>query len=263
MEHGLGGRIDVVNGGVIPITDKDKPIPPYMWDPHYTDRRFTESRTEGLTIFKSPDVVFVADRLCGEIGEGLDYIYSDRLHLSVDHDTWRTAWDDVAQELGSEKSRTARFTEHFLRKVLKNDTLSLGHIKAGVNNSNGYSYKIYGVNFSDPIEGETIEDTDLSKPIPRERYMPLEQAMGLFSMQLQLFPELLAEVTTLSGGSIGVVNAIMETMGDSISYNPMTEITVHRVREVLNVPSDSTQLEEWRAQFWQSYKDKKVTDSEE
>ncbi|HUC95628.1 MAG TPA: hypothetical protein VMR76_01560 [Candidatus Saccharimonadia bacterium] len=139
-----GERTEVINYGVWPTKSKDLVIPFDIWDPDYTDRRFMKSGTEGLTIFRSPTVTFIPDDLYGEIGEGLDYVYSGGIISDVGYEAYGEAWDRVVQELGLGEVRTARFMEHLLRIVFRNDLISLGHIKAGVNRDTQSSYKIYG-----------------------------------------------------------------------------------------------------------------------
>ncbi|HUD06868.1 MAG TPA: hypothetical protein VMR34_03190 [Candidatus Saccharimonadales bacterium] len=80
----------------------------------------------------------------------------------------------------------------------------------------------------------------------RQRVLSFEQAARTFAMQLQIFPELLDEVTALSSGKIGVLNAVMETVTDEISYSPMEETTPQRIRSIVGAPSETEQLDEWR-----------------
>jgi hypothetical protein len=89
---------------------------------------------------------------------------------------------------------------------------------------------------------------------PADRFITPEKGAGLFAMQLDIFPELRSEFELLSGGSIGVVRAIIEKMGDAISEDPMQETTVTRLRDVLGAPTDPKQLDEWRRGFWDAFK---------
>jgi len=132
-----------LSGGVRPIIDKDQEIPYDLWDPHYTDRRFTESSSDGLTIFVDPGVTLEVGQFGGEYGEGLSYSYSDRLvtHF-VGYEAMKAAGEDAEREVGNRRS--ARFIEHVLRHAFEAPELWLGHMKAGVNRGNGYSYKLYG-----------------------------------------------------------------------------------------------------------------------
>lgn len=133
--------VDERYGDVKPITEKDKVIPGAYWDPHYTDERFTGTRDEGLSIFVDPSVTIIRS-FGGDVGEGLTYDYNDRISQWLGYKALRNIREEVAGD-GIEQ-KTARFIERTLQLVFKNDELWLGHIKAGVNRSNGYSYQIYG-----------------------------------------------------------------------------------------------------------------------
>lgn len=92
------------------------------------------------------------------------------------------------------------------------------------------------------------------EPQERTRMIPFELAASTFAMQLKLFPNLLSEVTTLTGGSLGILNAIMITVSDEISYTPWEDTTPQRIRTILGAPEDRSQLGEWRANFWDQFK---------
>jgi len=146
---------------VRPITDKDQEIPYDLWDPHYTDRRFTEAQSDGLTIFADPLVVVAPTQFGGESAEGLSYSYSDRLNTHfVGYDKMREAARVAAEEVGNHQS--ARFVEHMLRIALEDPELWLGHMKAGVNRGNGYSYKLYGYRSGEPTPVASTEETSAS-----------------------------------------------------------------------------------------------------
>lgn len=85
----------------------------------------------------------------------------------------------------------------------------------------------------------------------RRRLMPLKEANQVFGMQLRIFPELMDTVATLSGGRVGVLTAILNTVGEEISYDPEPETTPQRIREILGAPEDDSQLEQWRFDFWE------------
>jgi hypothetical protein len=87
-----------------------------------------------------------------------------------------------------------------------------------------------------------------------ERLITPDQGVELFIMQAELIPEVLEEVTVLSGGSIGIVKAIMMRMGDAISEDPMQETTPARIREVLDAPTEKSELPEWQSSFWDAFK---------
>lgn len=88
----------------------------------------------------------------------------------------------------------------------------------------------------------------------KRRVLPLETATRTFALQLQLFPELLKEFSKLSGGSIGVVNALLEKIGDEISYNPYEDMNPERVRAFAGAPVDDAELPAWREKFWDDFK---------
>ena len=86
---------------------------------------------------------------------------------------------------------------------------------------------------------------------PIQRFITPEGCKELFGLQVQLLPELLGEVHLLSKGSPGLVVAIVERMGDSISEDPDIDVTPTRIREVLGAPEDESALPEWRETFIQ------------
>jgi len=90
---------------------------------------------------------------------------------------------------------------------------------------------------------------------PSQRFITPERGVELFAMQAQFMPEIMAELHTLSGGSIGVLKAIMIRMGDAISEDPYSETTSTRIREVLGVPEDQSALPEWQSRFWDAFKE--------
>lgn len=123
---------------IYPTTfDKDKVL---ETNPSYADQRFKKDQT-----------VF------GKKSKGLSYDYSDRL--------WE--WDyakaeasaKVATESGA-KLRTCRWYEAYLSAYFGRP-IEIGHIMAGVNVSNGYSYCIFGYKNAAPHtpenEGEIHE----------------------------------------------------------------------------------------------------------
>jgi hypothetical protein len=96
-------------------------------------------------------------------------------------------------------------------------------------------------------------DIEAPKPL-RERILPLDEAKSMFVMQLEIFPELMDEFETLSAKKIGVEMAIVETVGDEISYTPMEATTTQRIRQILGAPEDDSQLDKWRMHFWDQFK---------
>lgn len=135
-------------GRITPVTNKDQIIPGDLWDPHYSDRRFTDSTMDGLTIFVDPAVHLQPGYLLDQVDEGLTYVYGDRVMQGLGYEVVRAAEQKAAHEAGN--ARSARFIEHMLRHAFKDNELWLGHMRAGVNLSSGYSYKIYGFRSGDP-----------------------------------------------------------------------------------------------------------------
>ncbi len=88
----------------------------------------------------------------------------------------------------------------------------------------------------------------------RPRLFPLEAGMRAFSLQLDLFPEIRAEVDKLCGGAIGVFQAILVTIGDKYSYGDTETTTPQRIRELLGAPAEDRVLEKWRENFWNQFK---------
>lgn len=129
-------------GRISPVTDKDAIIPGDLWDPYYTDRRFTDGTSAGLTIFVDPEVTLAPGNFVDETAEELTYSYSDRVQQWVGHEAVRAASQQAAKEVGNNQS--ARFIENMLRRVFEDKNLWLGHMRAGVNRGNGHPYKIYG-----------------------------------------------------------------------------------------------------------------------
>lgn len=128
---------------VQPVTLKDQEIPDHMWDPHYNDTRFTESRSEGLVIFVDPALILTNSGFgARESNEGLGYTYSDRLAEHLGYSALQKIRDEIAAD-GSNR-RTAGFIEKVLQRAFNDESIWLGRMKAGVNRATGYSYHIYG-----------------------------------------------------------------------------------------------------------------------
>ncbi len=125
-----------------PVTDKNEQIPTRLWTPSYMDSYFTRSRSEGRTIFADPSVTPVSSGMKGEIVEGLEYTYSDRLVRDIGRETLQKIQDAVIEE-GLE-DRTAAFIEKVLQQAFGEEDLWIGHIKAGVNLESGEDYRMYG-----------------------------------------------------------------------------------------------------------------------
>ncbi len=94
-----------------------------------------------------------------------------------------------------------------------------------------------------------------------DRLITPEAGQEYFVMQAQLLPEIESAVLYFSGGSVSVVRAIIERMGEAISKDPMQETTVSRIREVIGAPDDSASTDEvrvWRGNFWDAFKAEKA-----
>ena len=89
---------------------------------------------------------------------------------------------------------------------------------------------------------------------PSQRFITPERGVELFALQAQVLPDIKAEILTLSGGNVGVFNAIIMRMGDAISEDPDQKTTVSRIREVLGVPEDPSALPGWKSAFWDAFK---------
>lgn len=127
-------------GDVEPIRSRTQEIPHYMRDPHYTDERFTRS-SNGRTIYLAPGLVMV-EHYGTETVEGAHYNYSDRISQWYGHDKVQRAWHEARERVGN--TVTAKLYETWLQHVYEDPTTSLQHIIAGVNVSNGYSYRVFG-----------------------------------------------------------------------------------------------------------------------
>lgn len=89
----------------------------------------------------------------------------------------------------------------------------------------------------------------------RRRVLSLEDATHTFLMQIDIFPYLLDEVMDLSGGAIGVLKAVIETVAEEISYTPLEATTRERIRSIVGAPADPDEMDAWRSSFWREYKE--------
>lgn len=90
--------------------------------PHYSDDRFKEQQT-----------------IFGQEQKGLIYDYNDRLQ-QWDYELNERAWQYAAE---TETPHTASFYEKYLSGY-RGAKVTLYHIIAGVNYSNGYPYLVFG-----------------------------------------------------------------------------------------------------------------------
>lgn len=123
------------------IRNKEEPIPSQLWNPHYSDRYFTD-KSGGRTIFLAPGLVTVEEYGVDKV-DGLEYNYSDRIAQWVGHEAMDRATKTACAVLGSE-AVTAHYYEIMLQNAYQNPQVELQHIIAGVNLDSGYSFRIFG-----------------------------------------------------------------------------------------------------------------------
>lgn len=97
----------------------------------------------------------------------------------------------------------------------------------------------------------TIIMEGLHQDNERDRILPLNTAWQVFGIQLEMFPELMAEIVRLAGGRAGVLHAVLESSADAISYDPMPETTPERIRGFVGAPEQDSELNAWREGFWE------------
>jgi len=126
-------------------TDKNVTIPYDLLDPHYSDRRFFDKTH---TIFLDTRFETIVTRYGVQIVEGAHYVYSDRLWENYGTERCLEAFHQADAVVGNKES--ARYLEEYLRKLYNQPDLELIHIVAGVNRSDGYSFRVFG--YIDPTE---------------------------------------------------------------------------------------------------------------
>lgn len=127
--------------GINPIRSRTQEIPSYMRDPHYTDRRFTQSQG-GRTVYLASGLV-VASRFGSETVDGAHYNYSDRISEHYGYDKVQECWRAAKEQVGRD-TVTAELYEAWLQRVYEDPATVLQHIVAGVNAATGYSYRVFG-----------------------------------------------------------------------------------------------------------------------
>jgi len=127
---------------IIPITDKDAQIPYDLWYPTYTDKRFTERRNDGLTVFLDSEAILLPGDITDETCQELGYSYSD----TVQQIYGQRAVDEVVRRARSEVDhlQSARFLEQMLKHLFKEESLWLGHLRVGINPSTRNPFRVYG-----------------------------------------------------------------------------------------------------------------------
>ncbi len=83
-----------------------------------------------------------------------------------------------------------------------------------------------------------------------------ERGAEIFAQQLLLFPDLVDELMILTDGSVDVVKAVMVTMGEAISEDPVSETNPERLRAALRAPTDESLLDQWREDFLNTFKNR-------
>lgn len=73
--------------------------------------------------------------------DGCSYDYDDRIGGWYTHEEREAAWEAAKEK---HQLRTAAFIQEYLRILYKEPTLTIIHIVAGVNHSNGYPYNVFG-----------------------------------------------------------------------------------------------------------------------
>ena len=93
----------------------------------------------------------------------------------------------------------------------------------------------------------------------RHRVMPLDRAEEVLVLQFKLFPELLKEFTTITGGITGLVGPMVTKLADEISYEPDFETTPSWIRRTLGAPTNDEELLQWRRNTWDEITGRKRT----
>lgn len=128
---------------VVPVSDKEALIPRDLWLPSWTDQRFANAPSGGVTIFVDPSVEAIQTWPNGPIVEGLDYSFEDRLEEPqfIGRKGMELAATKAEREVGNNIS--ARYAEQLLRFAFDDPDLWIGHIKTGVSGG-GHPFKIFG-----------------------------------------------------------------------------------------------------------------------
>lgn len=107
------------------------------YDPHYSNPQFNHPQT----IFLAEGYKISQSSYGGDIVTGVVYSYSDRL-IQWNYNKAQEAWELAKTNVYP--NRSAGMVELYLRNYFDNPRLELVHILAGVNLSNGYSYRVFG-----------------------------------------------------------------------------------------------------------------------
>lgn len=119
--------------------NENTPIHSHLYSPHYTDRDFKEPQT----VFLRPGYKTVKhfEHFGVDSVDGCSYDYDDRIRGWYTHEEREAAWEAAKEK---HQLRTAAFIQEYLRILYKEPTLTIIHIVAGVNHSNGYPYNVFG-----------------------------------------------------------------------------------------------------------------------
>jgi hypothetical protein len=85
------------------------------------------------------------------------------------------------------------------------------------------------------------------------RAISFEEASASLRTRLDVSPELMGEVLKLAGGNPGVVEAVLYTCVEYITYDPTSEATPERIRRLVGAPTDDAELANWRQPFYDAY----------
>lgn len=88
----------------------------------------------------------------------------------------------------------------------------------------------------------------------RPRAIGFAEAASALTQQLESHQALMDEFMKLSGGRIGLIDALLETIADEISYAPHILPTPEQLRSIVGAPLNDEDLYEWQLGFWDSYK---------
>lgn len=120
------------------------PIPDLF--PHYTDKRFDSPRTVYLADgYKTENGWLSGDEWVVRrdfVYAAPTYAYDDRLRQWHGYDAAEYAGHVAEKQIP--EYRCAAHIEVYLRELMRDKSLKLIHILAGVNHSNGYPYCVYG-----------------------------------------------------------------------------------------------------------------------
>jgi hypothetical protein len=91
------------------------------------------------------------------------------------------------------------------------------------------------------------------------RQITRQEAVMLFTMELEAKPELSTEFERITG-SLGLQEAVVDNISMVISHYPMIDFTPERLRKVVGAPgldANEATLHEWKRSYWDAYKERK------